>query len=304
MLSVILPAYNEQESIRIAADEVGRVLRSSGIEYELIFIDDGSKDDTWGEVLRCRKSNESVKGVRFSRNFGKEAAISAGLEEARGECCVVIDCDLQHPVAKIPEMYQRWKEGYEVVNGVKDDRGEEGHIYKGLTRAFYSSIRKTSDIDIDMRSSDFKLLDRKVVDALNMQQERGTFFRGLSTWAGFKSCDVPYLVNERRHGTSKWSKAGLVGYALSNIASFSSAPMQVVTVLGVITLIVSVVFAAISLTQWILGEAIGGFTTVILLQLFMSSVIMISLGLIGYYIARIYDEVKGRSKFIVSERLN
>lgn len=304
MLSVILPAYNEQESIQIAADEVGCVLRSSGIEYELIFIDDGSKDDTWGEVLRCRKSDESVKGVRFSRNFGKEAAISAGLEEARGECCVVIDCDLQHPVAKIPEMYQRWEEGYEVVNGVKEERGEEGRIYRGLTRAFYSSIRKTSDIDIDMRSSDFKLLDRKVMDALNMQQERGTFFRGLSTWAGFKNCDVPYMVNERRRGTSKWSKAGLVGYALNNIASFSSAPMQAVTVLGLITLIVSVVFAAISLTQWILGEAIGGFTTVILLQLFMSSVIMISLGLIGYYIARIYDEVKGRSKFIVSERLS
>lgn len=303
MLSVIVPAYNEAEMVPLAAKEIASILTDADIPFELLFVDDGSEDGTWEAIESVKNllgGGSSVKGVRFSRNFGKEAAIAAGLENAQGDCCVVIDCDLQHPPAAIVEMYRLWQDGYEVIEGVKSDRGSESAIYGAFAGSFYKMISRSMGMDLS-GSSDFKLLDRKVVDAVNAMPERGVFFRALSYWVGFKKCEVPYEVQERQLGESKWSSWALTKYALKNITSFSSAPMQIVTALGVVAFIVAVVFGAISLVQWFMGEAIGGFTTVILLLLFMSSLIMISLGVIGYYIARIYDEVQGRPKFIVAE---
>lgn len=300
MLSVILPSYNEEKMIATAAGTVTRILDEAGIAHELLFIDDGSRDKTWEEILRAAESNPHVVGVHFSRNFGKEAAMFAGLEQAKGDCCVVIDCDLQHPPEKIVEMYRLWEQGYEVVEGIKEDRGEETGMHKLAANSFYAIISRLTGLDM-ASSSDFKLLDRKVVDTLNQMPERNVFFRALSFWVGFRKAEVRYRVRERTAGESKWSTRSLIRYAINNIGSFSSAPLHIVTVLGFVMLVIAVVFGVVALVQKVSGAALGGFTTVILLLLFSSSIIMISLGIIGYYIARIYEELKGRPRYIISQ---
>lgn len=300
MLSVILPSYNEEKMIATAAETVSAILDKAEIPHEIIFVDDGSKDKTWEEIEKASEVNSSVVGVHFSRNFGKESAMFAGLEQAKGDCCVVMDCDLQHPPEKIVDMYRLWEQGYEVVEGIKEDRGRESFMHRFAAGSFYKLISKATNIDMSS-SSDFKLLDRKVVDTLNQMPERNVFFRALSFWVGFKRAEVSYKVQERTVGESKWSTRSLIKYAVTNIGSFSSAPLHVITILGIIMMIISVVMGVIALVQKFTGQALGGFTTVILLLLFSASIIMISLGIIGYYIARIYDEIKGRPRYIVSK---
>lgn len=301
MISVILPSYNEEKMIPIAAKTVAEILRNENIPYELLFVDDGSRDKTWENICAAHDADENVVGVHFSRNFGKEAAMFAGLERASGDCVVVIDCDLQHPPEKIVEMYRLWEQGYEVVEGVKEDRGEETGLHRFAANSFYSLISRATNMDM-ANASDFKLLDRKVVDTLNQMPERNVFFRALSFWVGFKKATVTYCVRERTEGESKWSTKSLVKYALTNISSFSSAPLHIVTVLGFVMLAVGVIMSVIALVQKFMGIALGGFTTVILLLMFTGSILMISLGIIGYYIARIYDEIKGRPRYIISEQ--
>ena len=300
MLSVILPSYNEEKMIPVAAETLAGILDAAKIPFELLFINDGSKDGTWNEICRAREKDSRVCGVCFSRNFGKEAAMFAGLEKARGDCCVVLDCDLQHPPEKIVEMYRLWEQGYEVVEGIKHDRGEETGLHRFAANTFYGIISKATGIDM-ASSSDFKLLDRKVVDTLNAMPERNVFFRALSFWVGFKKAEVTYDVRERTAGESKWSTRSLIRYAITNIGSFSSAPLHLITILGFITLAISIVFSIVALVQKLAGTALGGFTTVIILLLFLGSIMMISLGIIGYYIARIYEEIKGRPRYIIEE---
>ena len=300
MLSVILPSYNEEKMISVAAETLAGILDEAEIPFELLFINDGSKDGTWEEICRAREKDSRVCGVCFSRNFGKEAAMFAGLEKARGDCCVVLDCDLQHPPEKIVEMYRLWEQGYEVVEGIKHDRGEEAGLHRFAANTFYGIISRATGIDMSS-SSDFKLLDRKVVNTLNAMPERNVFFRALSFWVGYKKAEVTYDVRERTAGESKWSTRSLIKYAITNIGSFSSAPLHLITVLGIVTLIISIVFTIVALVQKLTGTALGGFTTVIILQLFIGSIIMISLGIIGYYIARIYEEIKGRPRYIIEE---
>ena len=299
MLSIILPSYNEEKMILSAAERVAAIMKEAGIDYELLFVDDGSKDQTWPMIEEASRLDSNVRGLHFSRNFGKEAAMFAGLEKAAGDCCAVIDCDLQHPPEKLVEMHRLWEQGYEVIEGVKEDRGEESAFHRFAANSFYGLISRATGMDM-AASSDFKLLDRKVVDALNAMPERNVFFRALSYWVGYRQASVSYRVQERTAGESKWSTKSLVRYALTNISSFSSAPLHIVTVLGFVMLAVSLVLGLVALVQKISGLALGGFTTVILLLLFASSIIMISLGIIGYYIARIYDEIKGRPRYIVS----
>ena len=300
MLSVILPSYNEEQMIAVAAKTVTGILDEAGIDHELLFVDDGSRDRTWEEIQKAHETNPHVVGLHFSRNFGKEAAMFAGLEQARGDCAVVIDCDLQHPPEKIVEMYRLWEEGYEVVEGIKEDRGEESGFHKFASLSFYRLISMATGLDMSA-SSDFKLLDRKVVDTLNKMPERNVFFRALSFWVGFKKAEVSYRVQERTAGESKWSTRSLIKYAINNIGSFSSAPLHLITILGILMLVTAVIFGVVALVQKIMGTALGGFTTVILLLLFASSLIMISLGIIGYYVARIYEEIKGRPRYIISK---
>lgn len=299
MLSVVLPAYNEEKMIRKAADAISRVLRESDIQYELIFVDDGSKDATWREIEEAAAQNPNVTGVCFSRNFGKEAAMLAGLANSSGECCAVMDCDLQHPPETLVDMYRLWEQGYEVIEGVKRTRGKETMMHRASAGMFYKIISKAVKIDMS-RASDFKLLDRRAVDALLAMPERNTFFRALSSWIGFRTATVEFDVQERAEGESKWSTWSLIKYAIKNIVSFSTVPMQCVTVAGVLVFLMAIVLGIQSLIKYFSGRAVEGFTTVILLILIIGSVIMISLGVIGYYIAKIYEEVKGRPRYLIA----
>lgn len=305
MLSIIIPSFNEEKMVPIAAKEISAVMTGAGIPFQLIFVDDGSRDSTWEQILSQGKNDSRITGVHFSRNFGKEAAIFAGLSHAQGDCCAVIDCDLQHPPEKLVEMYHLWEQGYEVVEGVKEsatgrDGGVAHDLFAGL---FYRLISSATKLDMK-NSSDFKLLDRKVVDTLNQMPERSTFFRALSFWVGFKRTTVSYQVRERVCGTTKWSPLALIRYALLNIASFSSAPMQIVLWLGIGSLLLGLILAIQTLIQKLSGLALEGFTTVILVQLLGFGIVMVSLGIIGFYIARIYDEIKGRPRYIVAATCN
>ncbi len=298
MLSVIVPAYNEEKCIKRAYSAIHSVLTENNIDSEFIFVDDGSSDHTYEEICELSSKEENISGIRFSRNFGKESAISAGLAAVSGSCAVVIDCDLQHPPEKIVEMYRLWEKGYEIVEGIKRERGQEKKTYRVGAKIFYSVISRMAGFDM-ANSSDFKLLDRKVVDVLNRMPEKG-FFRAISYWVGYNKTTVEYDVAERVDGQSKWTSQGLIKYALSNISSYSTAPMQTVTVLGFVMLIISVIFGIWALIDKIIGRALEGMTTVIIITIFIGSIIMISLGIIGYYIARIYEEIKGRPKYIIS----
>lgn len=299
MLSIIVPSYNEEEMIPITEQTISALMEQENIPYELMFVDDGSRDKTWDCICKAAEKNPNVVGLNFSRNFGKEAAMFAGLEKAAGDCCVIIDCDLQHPPEKIIEMYRLWEQGYEVVEGVKDDRGKESAMHGLFANAFYGIISRMMGFDM-ADSSDFKLLDRKVVDTLNQMKERNVFFRALSFWVGFKKTTVSYSVRERVAGQSKWSTRALFKYAVTNITSFSGFPMQIVTILGYVMFVVSVVLGVTALYQKIVGYALSGFTTVIILLLFGFSIIMMSLGIIGLYISKIYVECQGRPRYIIS----
>lgn len=302
LLSIIVPAYNEEENIYCAVEQIKKALKDFTDDYEVIFVDDGSTDGTWSEIVELHANNVNIRGIRFSKNFGKEAAIVAGLSEAKGSCGVVIDCDMQFSPEKITEMYAQWQNGYEVIEGKKAFRGKESKVKSIGARLFYRMISHALRLDME-NTSDFKLLDRKAINAILAMPENNSFFRALSLWVGFKSTSVVVDVDERKSGVSKWSAKKLIRYALRNIAAFSTAPMQIITVLGVVTTLLAVVLGINSLIQKIMGVALAGFTTVILLQLFIGGVIMMSLGIIGFYIARIYEEVKRRPKYIISESL-
>ena len=303
MLSIILPSYNEGKNISKASGVISELLASNNIPYELIFVDDGSKDDTWNEIEKASKGNPNVVGIHFSRNFGKESALFAGLAESTGDACIVMDCDLQHPPETLIEMYRLWQEGYEVVEGVKRSRCRESILHKASAGLFYKLISKAVKIDMS-RASDFKLLDRKAVDSLLAMPERNAFFRALSAWIGYKTTTVEFDVREREEGESKWSTWSLIKYAITNIVAFSAAPMQVVTIAGVLVFLFAIILGIQTLIKFFMGHAVAGFTTVILLILIIGSIIMISLGIIGYYISKIYEEVKGRPKYIISKKIN
>lgn len=301
LLSVVVPAYNEEASIAYAVDSLRDTLQAAGIAHEIIFVDDGSTDGTYRAIARAGQADARVRGIRFSRNFGKEAAIMAGLGEARGDCAVVIDCDMQQPPSAIPEMVARWQQGAKVVEGVKASRGTESRAHRLGAGLFYRIISRVSGYDM-RDASDYKLLDATVVQALLALPERNTFFRGLSFWVGFPSEKVAYEVADRQNGRTKWPLSKLVRYAVANITSFSTSPLQAVTVMGVIFLIFSLALAIQTLARFLRGRSLEGFTTIILLLLIIGGVIMVSLGVIGHYIAKIYDEVKARPRYIIAER--
>lgn len=300
LLSVIIPAYNEEGMVEKSAETIVNILEQAGILYEIIYVNDGSDDTTWEKINLVERRNDCVKGICFSRNFGKEAAMFAGMSYSKGDCCVIMDCDLQQPPEMIVEMYQLWEDGYEVVEAVKADRGKENSIHTVAVKCFYYIISKVTDMDMS-RASDFKLMDRKAVNALLNMHEKNTFFRALSSWIGFRSTQIEFCVQERTVGKSKWSTAALIKYAVSNISSFSSAPLFIVMLLGAVMLGLSIVLGCMSLYDKLIGVAPEGFTTVIIIQLFIGSMVMISLGIIGYYISKIYEEVKDRPQYIVTE---
>ena len=299
-LSIVLPSYNEEQNIANTAKVLAELLQQEQIDYELIFVSDGSRDGTYQEILKAARQDARVKGAEFSRNFGKEASIFAGLQLAAGDAVIVMDCDLQHPPEVIPQMWKLWNEGYEVVEGIKTSRGKESFLHRCFAGGFYRIMSSLIKMDMNA-SSDYKLLDRKVVDVLLELPEKNTFFRALTFWAGFKTASVEYEVQERAYGESKWSFFSLMRYAVTNVTSFSTLPLQLVTVLGIIAILFSVILAVQTLVKYLTGTAVEGFTTVILLILIIGGFIMLSLGIIGHYLARIYEEVKGRPRYIISK---
>lgn len=282
---------------------VSGIMEREKIPFELVFVNDGSRDQTWEMIEKAAEKNTHVTGIRFSRNFGKESAIFAGLANAEGNCIAVMDCDLQHPPETLVEMYRLWEQGYEVVEGVKRSRGKESVLHRASAGMFYKIMSKAVQIDMS-RASDFKLMDRKAVEALLSMPERNAFFRALSSWVGYRTTSVEFDVQERTEGESKWSTWSLIKYAVRNIVGFSSAPLQMITVAGVLTLFFAIVLGIQSLMKYFCGHALEGFTTVILLLLIIGSLIMLSLGIIGIYIAKIYEEVKGRPRYFIARKIS
>ncbi len=308
LISIVMPAYNEEANIKPAVAALVQTFEALNKKYdgnkkydhEIVFVSDGSKDGTFETIVEERKAVSSIKGIEFSRNFGKEAAIFAGLEIASGDAVIVMDSDLQHPVDTIPEMIEKWESGAEVVEGIKLSRGKEGFFHRMAAGTFYRIMSFLIKIDMNS-SSDFKLLDRKVVDTLLTLPERNTFFRALSFWVGYKREEVYYEVRERQSGVSKWSFRSLVRYAIRNATSFSTLPLQLVTWMGWLSIVFGIVLGIQTLVKFFMGTSLGGFTTVILLILIIGGLLMLSLGIIGHYLGRIYEEVKGRPKYIISK---
>lgn len=302
-LSVVLPACNEELLLKKTCRILKELLDSAGIAYELILVDDGSTDGTWKAMEEVAVEDKNITAVHFSRNFGKEAAIVAGLAQASGDAVAVMDCDLQHPPETLVEMYHLWEQGYEVVEGVKKNRGKESVFHRKSAGSFYRIMSRATGFDMK-NASDFKLLDRKAAESVLAMPERSMFFRAASSWVGFKSISVPFEVQERTAGESKWSPAALIRYAFRNIVAFTTLPLQFVTVGAGGCFVCSLILLVYSLVRYFTGHAVEGYTTLLIVMLFIGSAVMMSLGIIGYYIARIYEEVKRRPRYIVSRILH
>lgn len=302
LVSLIIPFFNEEKQIPLTLATLVPMLKALPVDYEMILIDDGSKDCTWQLIHEASIQNTRIIGLRFSRNFGKEAAICAGLDKANGNAVILIDGDLQHPPELIPRLISEWQTGqYDIIEGIKKTRGKESIMSRLNAKLFYGLFHRLSGYDL-RNASDYKLLDRRVVDEWKKLGEHDTFFRGLSAWLGFRRKTFTFEVAARQTGSSKWSMLKLAKLSINAITSFSTAPLQYITIIGVLLLSGSFIIAVQTLINWFSGHAASGFTTVILLQLLIGGSIMISLGLIGIYLARIFTEVKGRPRYIVSEQ--
>lgn len=300
-LSLVIPVFQEGSHIRSSIGVIEDVLKENNLIYEIILIDDGSRDNSWQEIKSLASENEAITALRLSRNFGKESALCAGLDYAEGDMVIVMDADLQHPPSVIPKMVEAWRdEGYDVVEGIKSTRGKENPIYRACARFFYYIIYKTADINLG-KASDFKLLDRKVIEAWKEMPERATFFRGMTAWLGFDCKQICFDVAERVNGRTKWSFYRLIRLAMNAITSYTSVPLHCITLLGIFMFIGTIVLGIQTLYMKFAGKATSGFTTVILLQLIIGSSIMISLGMIGIYLAKIYKEVKARPRYLISK---
>ena len=302
-ISLVVPCFNEQDNIFPFYEAVLNVFQEiSAATFELVFVDDGSSDETFSRIAELNNKDERVRCISFSRNFGKEAALFAGIRNVTGDCTVVLDADLQHPPELIKEMYSRWKEGFQVVEGIKRNRGKESAIHGIFTKLFYRLISHAVKIDM-ANSSDYKLLDRKVTEELGKLKERNTFFRALSFWVGFKKTSVYYEVADRVSGRSKWSTKSLMKYAIKNMVCFSYTPLHIISVVGFIFVLIALGIGIDALCSFIRNSSASGFPTIVFLMLIGFGGCLISLGIIGIYIAQIYDEVKKRPQYIIGKRI-
>jgi glycosyltransferase involved in cell wall biosynthesis len=303
LLSVVIPAHNEEPSIANALDVIKTTLLACDMDWEIIVVDDGSQDETFARLRELSHADIRIKGLQLSRNFGKEAALLAGLRAAKGEAVVTMDADLQHPPTLIPVMIEAWRNGARVVDAVKRNRKNDGVLTRARARLFNSLSSRLGGINLQ-NSSDFKLIDRVIVNAIARDlPESQRFYRGLSDWVGYKHATIPFDVDERLEGEGKWTIWGLMGLATTAIVSFTSAPLRIVTLLGFTTLLFGFIVAIEALIGWSQGRAVSGFTTMIITLLILGSFIMISLGIIGEYIAKIYDEIKRRPSYLVENSL-
>src|ERR1041385_2511050 len=303
LISVVIPLFNEGSHLRELLSDLKSALQQTGCRFEVVLVDDGSVDDTWERIKDEARALPSLRALRLTRNFGKELALCAGLERARGEAIVVMDGDGQHPPSLLPIMLETWRtSGADVIEAIKRRRGRESLTSKFGALTFYVILNKLSGFELK-GASDFKLIDRRVVDTWLGMRERNVFFRGMTAWMGFKAVQIPFDVPARRIGRSHWSYLTRTKLALIGITTFSSFPLHFVTFAGIIFFIFAVGLGIQTLYLKLAGRAFTGFATVILLELIIGSLLMISLGIIGEYLARIYEEVKGRPRYIVSESI-
>lgn len=301
-LDIVIPVYNEGAHLFENITAISGILTAQAITHRLILVNDGSSDNTWAEIKRLKQQYGHLSGIHLSRNFGKESAICAGLMAVTAPLCVVMDSDLQHPPALIPQMLQKQREGYNIVEGVKEDRGRESFFSKIAAGMFYRLINRLSGFAMN-NASDFKLIDRQAIEAWREIGDTHTFFRGMMEWVGFNKAKLYFKVPERNGGATKFSKYQLMKLALNAITSFSSAPLFLTNVLSVAFLVGAIVLGIQTVYNKVSGAAEDGFSTVILLILILGSAILFCLGIIGTYISKIYDEVKNRPRYIIKEKL-
>jgi glycosyltransferase involved in cell wall biosynthesis len=299
VLSVVVPVFNESASIPPLYEEISRVIRSLGVTAEVVFVDDGSSDDSWQQISNL---SGPVRRVRFSRNFGKEAALSAGIDVATGDAIVVIDADLQHPPAVIIELFEQWKSGSKIVCASRENRDEDGRIRGFMSNAFYRTFNSLSDHPIPQGVSDFRLMDRHVADVVRLMPERSRFMKAMLTWPGFDLAIVPFQVAPRTAGKSTFSPLRLWRFGLDGLFNFSSRPLQVWMYLGLATIGLSLIVVAWMFIDYlILGASLSGYRTVIAIVIGLAGVQILGIGVLGEYLARLFIETKGRPLYVVSE---
>jgi glycosyltransferase involved in cell wall biosynthesis len=303
VLSIVAPAYNEEKNLPAFIAAIVPVLESIGETFEIIFVNDGSRDGTLGMLAAAASQDPRIKVVGLARNFGKDIALSAGLAHAGGQAVIPIDCDLQHPVELIPQFVAKWREGYDMVLGVRSKRDEEGWLRRTLSQSYYKVMRSMTSVEIPPNAGDFRLLDRKILDVINKMPERHRFMKGIFAWPGFKVASIEFQANVRANETaSTWSFFKLWRFALDGLFSFSSAPLKWWTYIGVLSAIGAFAYLVITLVQKIFfGIDAPGYASLLIVMLFFNALILISNGIQGEYIARIFEEVKGRPLYVIGQ---
>jgi glycosyltransferase involved in cell wall biosynthesis len=300
LLSIVVPAFNEAPVINEFHTRISKVLTTIEMNCELIYVDDGSSDNTVAILNELRENDESIAVIELSRNFGKEVALSAGLDHASGDAVVIIDADLQDPPELINEFLREWRNGYDVVYGKRTDREGESWLKVTTAKWFYRIINRLSDVEIPQDSGDFRLLSRRALDALMSLRETHRYMKGLYAWIGFPQKEVSYLRNPRAAGVTKWNYWRLWNFALEGITSFSDVPLKMSTYLGVATSSMAFLYGIYFLVRtMVMGNPVPGYPSLILVVLFLGGVQLICLGIIGEYLARSYNESKGRSLYFV-----
>lgn len=305
LCSVVVPLYNEELVIQETYKRLKKVMDGLNEPYELVFVNDGSRDATARLAREICESDKNVKFIDFSRNFGHQIAITAGMDYAIGESIVVIDADLQDPPEVIPEMIKKWKEGYDVVFGKRIKRQGESFFKKLTAKFFYRFLKSMTEVDIPVDTGDFRLIDRKVCDALKSVNERNRYIRGIISWLGFKQIGVEFVREKRFAGETKYPLKKMLKFAFDAITSFSYKPLKLASYAGTIISILSFLYLLVVLYQRIfIGNTTAGWASTLAVSLFFNGIVLIILGIIGEYIGRIYDEVKGRPLYIVRDTQN
>ncbi|MCL2499687.1 MAG: glycosyltransferase family 2 protein [Defluviitaleaceae bacterium] len=300
--SVIIPAYNEQEVIVESYDRLTRVMKGMDEPYELIFINDGSRDATAHIIAGFCESDPAVVLLNFSRNFGHMPAITAGMAHARGKAVIVIDADLQDPPEVLPLMAEKWKEGYDVVYGKRSKRIGESFFKKVTAKIFYRLLRSMTDVDLPLDTGEFRLIDRRVCDAVNALPEKNRYIRGLVSWVGFKQIAVEYERQERFAGETKYPLRKMVSFAMDAIASFSYKPLKLATSLGFIMSLLGFVYMLVIIFQAMFTDrTITGWASTLVVILLSQGIVLMILGMMGEYLGRVYDELKNRPSYIIRE---
>ncbi len=302
LVSIIVPVYNEREVLPLFYERTTGILKTLGIAYELVFIDDGSKDDSVNYLLELAAKESGIKVLRLSRNFGKEAAVTAGIDYAQGSAIIIIDADLQDPPEEIPRMIAVWQAGADVVSMKRLERHGETRLKRYSAHLFYRLLNRLSQVDIPEDTGDFRLMSRRAVDALKQLPERQRYMKGLFAWIGMPTVVLLYNRDARAAGTSKWGYRGLFGLAFEGITSFSTAPLRWATNLGLVTAMVGILFGSwIVLKTLLFGEAVHGYPSMMAMITFLGGIQLLGIGIVGEYVGKTYLESKQRPVYLIRD---